>query len=240
VYRSEKTAAAFHPGGATVDGTNQFSQSVSIVDVATNAEVGTLPVNGSPFAIWVSPDGAPLWVTANTDSVFVIELATEQLIASIPVDAAPNGIAFHPTDSIVYVSAALGGTVHEISTASHTVLRTFAVGGIPQGLAVSADGSELYIANEASGLQVWDAETGASITTVALGGGGFGLALSPDGARLAVTQPALGRMRFVSRAARTIFKTVITGGQPRRVAFAADGSVVVVPNEGGWFDVIRN
>ncbi|HET7039763.1 MAG TPA: hypothetical protein VFH97_07735, partial [Gemmatimonadales bacterium] len=108
------------------------------------------------------------------------------------------------------------------------------------GLAVAADGSELYIANEASGLQVWDLDTGMSITTVNLGGGAFGLALSPDDAVLAATQPSLGRVQLVNRATRTISKTVVTMGTPRRVAFAPDGSVLVVPNEGHWFDIIEN
>jgi DNA-binding beta-propeller fold protein YncE len=87
---------------------------------------------------------------------------------------------------------------------------------------------------------VWNAVTGASITTVNLSGGGFGIALSPDDTRIVVTQPASGRVRFVDRATRTIVKTVVTSGMPRRAAFAADGSIVVVPNEGDWFDVISN
>jgi YVTN family beta-propeller protein len=237
----DPTDADFHPSGATLYVTNQFSGYVSVVDVATNAQVGTISIpSGSLFRVAVAPDGSTLWVTTNVGIAYVVDLGTAEVIDSVAVGAVPNGIAFHPTDPIVYVSDAAGGGVREISTTTNLVLRTFAVGGIPQDIAVSADGSELYIANESLGLQVWNAVTGASITTVNLSGGGFGIALSPDDTRIVVTQPASGRVRFVDRATRTIVKTVVTSGMPRRAAFAADGSIVVVPNEGDWFDVISN
>jgi YVTN family beta-propeller protein len=234
------TAAAFHPDGATAYVTNQFSGTVSIVNVASNMQTGIIAVTGDPFVVGVAPDGAELWVTLNTDKVLVASPATGQVLDSVVVGAVPNGIAFHPSQPVVYVSSAGAGTVAEINTTTKTVVRTFTVGGVPQGLAVATDGSELYIANEASGLQVWDLGTGMSVTTVNLGGGAFGLALSPDGTVLAATQPALGRVHLVNRATRAISRTVITWGVPRRVAFSADGTRLVVPNEGAWFDIIAS
>jgi hypothetical protein len=44
---------------------------------------------------------------------------------------------------------------------------------------------------------------------------------------------------LVNPVTRTVGKTVVTHGTPRRVAFTADGATLVVANEGGWFDVIR-
>jgi DNA-binding beta-propeller fold protein YncE len=211
------------------------------VNVAANAEVGAIPIpRGSLFRVRVAPDGSRLWVTTNVGIAYVVDLSSGAVIDSVAVGAVPNGIAFHPTEPIVYVSDAAGGSVLEISTTTNTVLRTFAVGGIPQGIVVRGDGSELYVANEWLGLQVWNAVTGTSIATVGLGGGGFGIALSPDESRIVVTQPGLGRVQFVDRATRTVVKAVVTAGMPRRAAFAPDGSVVVVPNEGNWFDFIAN
>lgn len=233
------TAAAFHPDGATAYVTNQFSQSVSVVDVASNSVTRTFSVSGDPFYVAAAPDGARLWVTLNTGTVVVIELATGQPVATIPVGSAPNGIAFHPTQPIAYVSAAWAGTVSEVSTATLVILRTFPVGGSPQGLAIAPDGAELYIANEGFGLQIWDPVADTAITTVNIGSGAFGLALSPDNTRLAVTLPS-GQVTFIDRATRMITKTVVTGGLPRRIAFGPGGTVVVVPNEAGWFDLVAN
>jgi DNA-binding beta-propeller fold protein YncE len=36
-----------------------------------------------------------------------------------------------------------------------------------------------------------------------------------------------------------VLKTVTTGGTPRRIGFAANGSTAVVANEGGWVDFIE-
>jgi YVTN family beta-propeller protein len=234
------TAVAFHPTGATAYVTNQAGGSVSVVDVASNTVTGTIAVGGSPFVVAVAPDGLTLWVTEGSGKVFVVDLGTASVVDTVVVGSAPNGIVFHPADPLVYVSAAGSATVSEINTATNTVVRTFTVGGTPQGIAVALDGSELYIANEVTSLQIWDLVTGLSITTVDLGGDAFGLALSPDGSRLAVTQPGAGNVVLVNRVARTIARTVVTGGIPRRVAFSPDGTRLVVPNEGNWFDLIAN
>src|SRR5437867_1943810 len=143
------TGLAFSPDGGTAYVTNQGSQNVGVIDVASAQQVATIPTPGgeSPFVVRVSPDGSRLFISTNTTTVYIVDTQTRQVIGSVQVGFAPNGFAVHPDGRIIYVSASFGGTVTEVDMFTGAVLRTFTVGGIPQDMAVTRDGQRLYVAN---------------------------------------------------------------------------------------------
>ena len=76
--------------------TNQDADTVSVIDTATNAVVGSaIPVGDNPFGIAITPDGTKAYVTNfNPGTVSVIDTATNAVVGSaIPVGSAPVGIA---------------------------------------------------------------------------------------------------------------------------------------------------
>src|SRR5260221_8192973 len=74
--------------------TNQRSNTVSVVDTATNMVSATILVGITPFGVAVSPDGTKVYVTnAFSNTVSVIDPATNTVIATIPVGIHPGGLA---------------------------------------------------------------------------------------------------------------------------------------------------
>lgn len=235
---SGPTGVAFSPTGATAYVTNQLSSTLGIVNVATDSEMAETAVHGNPFVTLPSPDGAKVFVTGNDDSIFVINAATRSVAASLYVGAAPNALAFNAAGTRLYVSNFFGGTVVEVDPSVPVVRRIFVTGGMPQGLALSGDGTELYIANELGWLEVRSIATGARLDSIPLAGPAFGLARSPDDAVLYAGLYTIGRVAVVNRATRKVIKTLATGGEPRRMAFTADGRHAVIANAAGWVDVV--
>jgi YVTN family beta-propeller protein len=236
---SVPTDVVFDAAGTTAYVTNQFSQNVGIVDVASGVQTGTIALGADPGVLAIEPGGQRLWVTDNANEVVVIDLPSETITARIPVGFAPNGIAFHPTQPIAYVSAVWAGTVSKIATGTLSVTKVITLGGAPQGLAVAPDGAELYVADEAGAqLKILDLATDAVVGSVTLGAGAFDLHLTPDATQLLAGLPSTGEVVVVDRAARTVFGRIRTGGTPRRIGCAADGSVCLVANEWGWVDVL--
>jgi YVTN family beta-propeller protein len=127
---------------------------------------------------------------------------------------------------VLYVSSRDAGTVVSIDPATNTITRTYTLGGMPQRLAVAPDGSELYVANEVSGLDVVDVASGA-VSSISFGTAGYGLGLTPDGTQLYVLLPSLGEVRVLDRVSRAALKALLVGGIPRNVAFASDGTALV-------------
>src|SRR4051812_21182353 len=71
-------------------------------------------------------------------------------------------LAADPVRSRVYATAPHDNSVIVIDTTSLTVVKTIAIGSAPEGLAISADGTKLWVANSGSttfGIGVVDLNT---------------------------------------------------------------------------------
>ena len=237
---SVPTGVTFHPGGSVAYVTNQHDGVVGVIDVATSRQIATIPLDGThPYVTFVTPDGAKLYIAGNSTTIFVANTETRAITATVEVGASPNGVALAPGDTVMYVSASWGGSVSEIDVRTDAVLRTFMPGGMPQGVVVSRDGDELYVANEHGWLDVYSLASGERLERVELAGGGFGMALSPDQAHLYVGLAQSGTVQVVNIPSRRVIHTFEVGGVPRRIAFTRHGGAAVVANEGGWVDFIR-
>jgi YVTN family beta-propeller protein len=241
VVGAQPTAVAFSPAGRTSYVTNQFGQSLSVIDVESNTQVNTIPVLGDPFVVAVSPDGGTVYVTDNSARLYAIDAATETIRATMSVSSISNGLVFNASGTRVYASLLFTGEIVEIDAHADVVIRRMPIGGgLLQGIVISTDGSELYVADEdLNVLRVVSVETGTQVAAVPLSGRGFGVALSPDNAQVYVSLSLDGVVDVVDRASRTVVRTIATGGTPRRIAFSAGGETAVIANEDGWVDFVR-
>ena len=125
--------------------TNANADTVSVINTATNAVVGSpITVGDVPFGIAITPDGTKAYVTNQfDDTVSVINTATNAVVGSpIPVGAEPSGVAISPDGAFAYVTnnneerKTLDDTVSVIDTATNAVSATIAVGNEPRSVAI--------------------------------------------------------------------------------------------------------
>jgi YVTN family beta-propeller protein len=77
--------------------TIQTSNSVSVIDTASNTVVATVGVGMNPFGVAITPDGTRAYVTnANSSSVSVIDTASNTVVATVGVGGLPEGVAITP------------------------------------------------------------------------------------------------------------------------------------------------
>jgi len=234
------TEIAFNSTGTRAYVTNQSSSTVSVLNVATDRQIDTIAVGYRPFEVIVAPGDSILYV-AKVDSVYGVRLSTKAIIVRFAIPEVGNGVAI-ARDTLLYVSTHNGGTVVEFNLRTRALGRTFAVGGVPQKLALSPDGTKLYIANESGYVQFWDLGTGLQIgTNLALPSAAYGMARRPTNGLLYVTSAYFGGgyIYVVDPVARTLIHSSIVGGSTRHVVFTADGSIGLVPNEAGWVDFLK-
>lgn len=217
--------------------TNQSSQTVSVVNTATNITIGTIPVGNDAFNLIVSADGNRLYATTSVGTVYIINTTSLAKLDSFAAGPVANGLAFRPDGQRLYVSSRDAGKVTVFNTATGLVIDSLVMGGMPQRLAVSSDGKELYVANEVLGLDIWNLTSRSRITTVPIEA--YGLALSPDNAQLYVSDPVGGLVKIVDRASRQVVGSIITQGRPRNIAFNSRGTEALITNEAGYVTVVR-
>lgn len=116
-------------------------------------------------------------------------------------------------------------SVAVISTATNTVLTTISVGDNPFGLAVSKDGTRLYVANTASNtVSVINTGNNTVERTISVSSSPKGLALTSDGTRLLVTNSGTNTVSVISTASLAVLTTITIGTTPFDVAVNSDGT----------------
>ncbi|HEU4649173.1 MAG TPA: Ig-like domain-containing protein [Gemmatimonadales bacterium] len=235
--RSTATAVVFNNAGtrAYVAGDG----GVTVIDAETDAVLGTIAIPDRAIDAVVSEDGSTLYVGGGNPTVYVVDLADGTVTRTLPVSG--GGIvhvALHPSKRLLYASTPDGGKVNEIDLQTFGV-RSFTVPGRPQALAVSPDGTQVYVANDdfvLNQMNVITLSTGV-VSSVSMGCATYGMVQTPDGAQLYLG--CGGNVKIVDRATLTLAGTIATGGMPRRFAITPDGSTIVVANESGWIDFIQ-
>jgi YVTN family beta-propeller protein len=170
-------------------------------------------------------------------------------------------VAFSPDGDVAYVTDGggfVGYSVSVIDTATHTVVDTnpatpavdpIVVGGWPQRVAFSPDGSFAYVTNQGSGTvsvidtathTVIDADPATPVVdSYLVGGAPYGVAFSPDGGFAYVTNANGNTVSVIDTATHTVIDAdpatpgvdaISVGGGPREVAFSPDGSLAYVTN----------
>jgi YVTN family beta-propeller protein len=232
---SAPTDVIFNAAGTRAYVTSQFSQSVSEIDPATDTELRRIPIPADAYIVALAPGDSILYVSANSSRVYVVRVATGAVI-----DSLATGIshALAVRDTLLYVGLPLAGRVDVYDRRTRAVVRTFATGGRPAGMALSASGAELYVADEFGGLQRGATASGTSLGTVALAPfGALGVAVQP-GTGLVFASGMQEFVYIVDPVAGTVLRTMRVGGGPARIAFRANGDAFVA-NLVGWVDVIR-
>jgi len=227
---------AFTPSGMRAYVSVQYCNQITVVDATRHLAIGSFHLPGDPFALTMSHRGEALFVTTNEDRLLRLSLHTGQVVDSIPLPATSHHLALHPAGHRLYVATRAAGSVLEIDVIHFRVLRTFALGGWPQGLAVAPDGMTLYAANEHHGLDVVRLATGRRIASLDAVTGAVGLAMCPAG-RFLYAGHVHGRVSVIELASLRLYGTIETGGRPGQMAFDRYGRVIIA-NEAGWLDIL--
>src|SRR6266853_3197998 len=205
--------------------TNEKGGDVSVIDGATREVVATIPIGKRPRGIRVSPDGKTLFVAVSGTPIS----APPQL------DAKGNpifkkGKDDDDDDDKKADKSADGIAVVDI--AQQKLLRKIQVGSDPEQLALSSDGTRLFISNEDVGTaSVVNIASGKVEHIIPVSREPEGVGTSPDGKLFYVTCETEGEIYVVETRSYKVVTHFNVGGRPRSVDFLPDGSRAFIPSE---------
>ena len=209
------------------------SNSVSVIDDATQTVVDNIPVGGSPWGVSISPDSSLAYITNyGAGTISVIDTGTNTVIATEATGGNPYGVAFSPDGSLAYVTSFNTSTLQTFDTATHTLVDTLPLANDPYGLAFTPDGSKLYVSNySGSAVSVIDTATLTVSATIPAGNGPLHVAMSPDGATVVVANGNNNNLLIVDTATDTTITTIPVGFRATGVAVSNDGTMAVVTSD---------
>jgi YVTN family beta-propeller protein len=168
--------------------TNQRSNSVSVIDLASDTVVATVQVETQPAGVAISPNGNYVYVANfKSDSVSVIDAVSNSLVGSIHVGRSPFRIVVSPDGGYVYVTNTNSNDVSVIDAVSNAVVATVEVGSTPRGLAVTPNGKYVYVGATRS-VVVIDAAQKTIVATLPTDTQCEPVAVTPDGKYVFVGQ----------------------------------------------------
>jgi YVTN family beta-propeller protein len=220
---------AVRPGGSEVYVTNRGDRSVSVIDVATQSVVASIPnVVNDPIDITFSPDGSTAYVVDNDASLIGVIDATTRTLGSalqgstrlsrtIAVTSTGDRAYVAGTDSLVVFDLAAG-------TPIDTIAGTFGTGD----LALTPDDSEIWLTSEADHeVLVFDAASTTLAGTVSGVASPQGIGIEGGGTTAWVAGGGLA-ITPIDVATQVAGALVGLAFEPDWIAVSADGSTAYV------------
>ena len=125
-----------------------ISDSVTVINTATNAIVTKIKVGNGPEGVCFSPDGTKVYVSNYDDNtVSVISTANNTVVATFQVGQGPGGISFSPDGTKAYVANYDDNTVSVINTANYAVVASVPYIYNAWSTCISPDGKTLYVSD---------------------------------------------------------------------------------------------
>lgn len=213
---------------------------LAVIDVATATLRRTIDLGeyAWPHGIAFLSDGRTVVVTSRPRqaAVFVDIEAGVVLGALSTGNAGPHLLALSGDQQRIYTTNLRSGGVSELDRAMRTPPRSISVPGVPEGIAVSPDGSMAWVqSHEADVLTLLDLKTGAAIATF----GGFAIpyrvGISSDGSTVLATDLERHEVRIYDALGRRESGRVSTeqGTAPSGVCFAPDSKLAYVTLSAG-------
>ncbi|MBN8942896.1 MAG: autotransporter domain-containing protein [Rhizobiales bacterium] len=216
--------------------TSRLSNSIRVIDTATQTVVQTIATGAAPFSLSISADGSRL-VVVNTNSnslgVYSIDPATGQLTATatIGTGTSPRGVVISADGGHAYAVNRLGNTISAIDLTTNTVTATIAVGNQPLFAALNPAGTRLFVTNFSSNtVSVIDVATNTVIATVPSGNGPDGVVVSPDGNHFYVANRVAGTVSIYNANIFALLGSVASGSLANGVTISPDGTTLYVSN----------
>lgn len=210
---------------------NLGSTALQVIDVATNTVIDTIPVS-SPSAVAVNAAGSRAYVTADS-GVDVVDLASGSVVTTVPTGPFPTHLVLSNDDGFLYVNSN-DPAVTVIDTATNTVVATVPLAGKSRGLAVTPDGTSVWVSQDAGSgaISVIDTVTN-TVTSTFPAVRSESLVFTPDGAFLYASDNDSNNCVVFDTATRTAVATIPTGATPQGNAISPSGATVYQVNASG-------
>src|SRR5882672_6146580 len=230
----------FSPDGKTLAVVSVGSNSVTLIDTATNKVKGTIYVGRSPHEPFFTPNGRELWVTVRGENyVSVIDPARMKETRRIELANGPGMTMFGPDGKYAFVCSSFTPELAVIEVASHKIVKRLPqVSPFSPNIAVTPENDEVWITLKDVGkVQIYSAKPPFEQKAVLDTGpitNHINFANNRNGKFAYVTIGGTNEVKAFRRGATpNLVATIPVGNLPHGIWPSGDGSRVYVALENG-------
>jgi YVTN family beta-propeller protein len=222
LYRGELLVhgLGYSPDSKTLAVVSVASNSVTLIDTASNAIRGKIYVGRSPHEAFFTPDGRELWVTVRGENyVSVIDPIQMKEIRRVELANGPGMTVFGPDGKYGFVCSSFAPELAVIDAASHQVVKR-----LPQGspfcpnIAVSPENDKVWITlKDAGKVQVFSAEPPFEQKAL--------LETGPITNHVNFVNNSNGKFAYITTGGANVVKAFRRGPSPELVATISQGNL---------------
>lgn len=225
-----RQAAVVAYGGRTID----------IFDVASRTKLRTIdlaPNQGPHGLIWLA-DGRLVATTERSQSLTIVDTRSGDAVSAISTGQQGTHMVAVTSDATRAFTANMeSGTVSVLDLRAGTKLTDIAVGGRPEGIALSVDGRTLWVGDlEGARVQAFDAQSYERLAEVRTGAVPIRVAASPDGRWIITSNHGCGCLSIIDARSRTLAREVpVAGSEASRqvtILLSRDGRLLYAAETG--------
>jgi YVTN family beta-propeller protein len=210
----------FSPDHQTLAVVSIGSNSITLIDTASNKILGVIYIGRAPHEAFFTPDGKELWATVRGENyVSVIDPVKMKEIRRVQTANGPGMVLFRPDGRYAFVPSSFTPELDVVDTRSYKV-----VARVPQAspfspnLAVSRDGTEVWFTLKDSGkTQVMRAKPPFEILAT--------LDCGPLCNHVTLVDNANGKFAYVTVGGENLVKVFRRGEKPELVATIPTGDL---------------
>ena len=213
---------------------NQGSNTVSVIDIASDSIVTNLRAGISPVRVAIHPNNLKAYVAnIGSDRVTVINTTNNSVGRTIVVGDSPAEILVSPDGAQVWTPNAQGSNVTVVSTLTETVLTNLPAGFNCRAIVwvTNSIGNRVYVANQGNAtVSIYNPANLTTDRVLNVGSGTRRMAVTPDGSRVYTANYNTDNVSVIDAITRTVMATIPVGDAPRGVTVSPDGTEVWVTN----------
>jgi DNA-binding beta-propeller fold protein YncE len=239
--------AAVAPNGrvavVTIYGAQTAGNQLAVIDLERDSVVRTIDLGTymRPHGVvFIAGNSSRVAVTSEASgNVVVVDVAAGTIEGVVPTQArASHMVAVTEDGTRAYTANVIDDNVSELDLANRRFLRKIAVPPRPEGIAVTPNGSEVWVgSNQTGAVSVISTQSGTITHTLPGVTFPYRLTASPDGRLMAIVDGRANRLHIADVAQHRIIGAVDLQ-EPRGVAFHPDGTTAYVTLGGGALAII--
>lgn len=239
------TGLAVSPDGNYLYVTDPGAGYIDTIDLADGQVTARLPDSNTPSSIAVSPQGNTLYAVnsgflAGNNTVSVVNIASNEIIGTLssPKFTMLWSVAISNDGNTLYLSNGPyqnpQGSVYTFNVSANSIIGTINFTGVPVSLALSYNGSKLYVLNQLnSTVSTFNTSTNRKISSTEqefIFDDLYNFAISPDGKHLYLAQPYVESVDMLNTTTDGIERVYSGFVSPEGLAISPDGKTLYVSN----------
>jgi YVTN family beta-propeller protein len=231
--KGKPEGVAIDPNGDRLYVGAMHGKSITVVDTLTNERMEQIPTGIGTHHLSLSPDGRTLYAVAMNDELLVIDTKENRISKRIytaptlyDVKVSPDGNTLYTSNKGLDIENPDIVMIIDLKTGD---INNVTVGREPSHMALTHDGSRLFVANAfSSTISVINTSSRTVVGEIQVGGDPHGMAVKPDDGYLIAALRGETRVVKIDIESGEVVSFIEAGPNPANIALSPEGRVLFV------------